>query len=286
MRKGTNTLVFLVPWVYMFYVSMPLIAQPPNEIKNSIGMKLMLIPKGTFIMGSPELEKLRKEDEVQHEVSIDSDFYLGVYEVTQGQYLKVMGGNPSYTQSRKGDDSVVIPKGDSSMYPVENVSWEDVLEFCKRLSELPEEKKLGRVYRLPSEAEWEYACRAGSTTAFSFGEDPNSLRDYAWFMKNGDGKTHPVGKKKPNAWRLYDMHGNVWEWCSDRYGDYLEAAAGKRSGPSKGSFPVRRGGSTHNDASVCRSARRLGRNPQNYFSGLIGFRVAISAPTSPRAGNE
>jgi formylglycine-generating enzyme required for sulfatase activity len=247
-------------------------AQPPKEITNSIGMKLVLIPKGTFTMGSPESEILRREDEVQHEVTISKDYCLGVYEVTQGQYQKVMGTNPSYFQSRKGYDSVVIPNSDSSMYPVEHVSWDDAVEFCERLSELPEERNAGRVYRLPTEAEWEYACRAGSTTAFSFGEDSKSLGDHAWFMRNGNGQ---VGKKKPNAWGLYDMHGSMWEWCSDRYAEYPKSAVSDPAGPSKGSFHVRRGGSFANDASICRSARRLGRNPRN-FNDFIGFRVALS----------
>ena len=165
------------------------------ELTNSIGMKLVRIPKGTFTMGN------------YHEVKISKDYYLGVTEVTQGQYEKVMGINPSHFQKQ------VIRKrnreSDSSMHPVESVLWKDAVEFCKKLSELPEEKKAGRVYRLPTEAEWEYACRAGSMTAYSFGEDSKSLGDYAWFVDNSGKQTHPVGEKKANAWGLYDMHGNI-----------------------------------------------------------------------------
>jgi formylglycine-generating enzyme required for sulfatase activity len=168
-------------------------AQSPKEITNSIGVKLVLIPKGIFTMGSPESEKGHDESETQHEVTISKDYYLGVTEVTQGQYEKVMGTNPSYFQKRE------IRKSDSSMYPVEQVSWEDAVEFCKKLSDLPEEKNAGRVYRLPTEAEWEYACRAGSKSAYSFGESSKSLGDYAWFNRNSNSQTHPVGEKKANA---------------------------------------------------------------------------------------
>ena len=140
-------------------------AQTPKEITNSIGMKLVLIPKGTFMMGSPESEEGRdKNDETQHEVTISKDYYLGVYEVTQAQYEKMMGKNPSYFQGAKvGNENANLP--------VEKISWDDAVEFCKKLSDLPEEKKVGRVYRLPTEAEWEYACRAGSKTAYSFDDE-------------------------------------------------------------------------------------------------------------------
>ncbi len=138
-------------------------AQSPKEIANSIGIKLVLIPKGTFMMGSPKTEEGRVQDETQHQVTISKDYYLGVTEVTQGQYEKVMGTNPSNFQGKKIE-------GSSSNHPVDKVSWEDAVEFCQKLSELPEEKAAGRVYRLPTEAEWEYACRAGRKTAYTFGE--------------------------------------------------------------------------------------------------------------------
>ncbi len=186
-----------------------LLAQSPKEITNSIGLKLVLIPKGTFMMGSPESEERRVGNETQHEVTISKDYYLGVTEVTQGQYEKVMGTNPSYFQKQ------IVRKSDTSMYPVEQVSWGDAVEFCKKLSDLPEEKRAGRVYRLPTEAEWEYACRAGGKTAYSFGASSNLLGDYAWFTENSSKQTNPVGQKKPNAWGLCDIHGSVWEWCSD-----------------------------------------------------------------------
>ena len=253
-----------------------LLAQSPKTITNSIGVKLVLIPKGTFMMGSPESEEGRdKDDETQHEVTISKDYYLGVYEVTQAQYEKVMGTNPSYFQKRN------IRKSDSSMYPVEQVSWEDAVEFCKKLSDLPEEKKAGRVHRLPTEAEWEYACRAGSKSAYSFGESSNSLGDYAWFNENSNGQTHPVGEKKANAWGLYDMQGNVWEWCSDWNDGYPKGAVSDPTGPKEGSYRVIRGSGSFIGAAYCRSANRFCLGPS--FRGYdYGFRVALSSSGIPK----
>jgi formylglycine-generating enzyme required for sulfatase activity len=259
----------------MIQLSSQTYAQSPKTITNSVGMKLVLIPKGTFMMGSPIEEEGADNDEEQHQVTISKDYYLGVTEVTQGQYEKVMGTNPSHFQKR------VIRKSDSSMYPVESVSWEDAVEFCKKLSELPEEKKAGRVYRLPTEAEWEYACRAGSKTAYSFGADSRSLGDYAWFGGNSGQQTHPVGEKKANAWGLYDMHGNVWEWCSDWYGEYPKGTVSDPSGPNEGSDRVGRGGGWGNGAAGCRSADRNGGDPSNRGDDL-GFRVALSSSGIPK----
>jgi formylglycine-generating enzyme required for sulfatase activity len=249
-------------------------AQPPKEIVNSIGIKLVLIPKGTFMMGSPASEQGRDDDETQHEVTISEDYYLGVFEVTQAQYEKVIGTNPSYFQRAKVADQ-------SADLPVESVSWDDAVEFCKRLSDLPEEKKAGRVYRLPTEAEWEFACRAGSTTAYSFGASSKSLDDYAWNVGNSGDQTHPVGEKKANAWGLYDMHGNVWEWCSDWYYENPKGAFIDPSDPKEGLFRVIRGGGLGLGAAYCRSARR-------YWSSAVlrdinnGFRLALSSTGIPK----
>ena len=176
---------------------------------NSIGMKLVLIPAGEFLMGSPEGEGYLVEHP-QHRVRITKAFYLGTCEVTQEQYERVMGSNPScFCKNGSGKDQV--SGQDTGSFPVEMVSWEDAVEFCRRLSELPGEKSAGRVYRLPTEAEWEYACRAGSSGRYGFGDQERGLGEHGWFSDNSHGKTHPVGQKKPNAWGLYDVHGNVWE---------------------------------------------------------------------------
>jgi formylglycine-generating enzyme required for sulfatase activity len=202
-------------------------------ITNSIGMKLTLIPAGEFMMGSPDSDSDAAGDEKpQHRVRITKAFYLGATEVTQEQYEKVMGQNPSsFTES--GPDA-----------PVENVSWDDAQGFCRKLSELAEEKEAGRRYRLPTEAEWEYACRAGSAEKYCDGDDESTLGDYAWYGENSDGKTHQVGQKNLNAWGLYDMHGNVWEWCADWYDGefYAQSPPNDPSGPPTGSLRVDRGG--------------------------------------------
>ena len=277
-------------------VARQLAQQSYRIITNSIGMKLVLIPKGTFTMGSPIDEEGRLEDEVQHQVTISQDYYLGVTEVTQGQYEKVMGNNPSNFQFHQ---SYKVP-GDSSNHPVEMVSSDDAVEFCKRLSELPEEKKAGRVYRLPTEAEWEYACRAGSTSKYSFGDDEGQLGDYAWFSGNSNQKSNPVGQKKPNAWGLYDMHGNVFEWCADWYDDYPKQAVTDPVGPAEGVVPVNRVVHEYSQdvlfqvvthetrvnrgGSEAASSRSAGRNcnAPRVRSPNRGFRVALSSSGIPK----
>jgi formylglycine-generating enzyme required for sulfatase activity len=241
-------------------------AELPKEITNSIGMKLLLLPTGTFTMGSPLGESERRDNERQHSATISGPFWLGIYEVTQSQYEGVMGENPC---DFEGADR-----------PVESVSWEDAVEFCRRLSALREEREAGRVYRLPTEAEWEYACRAGSTTAFSFGDDRGQLGDHGWFSSNSGSETHPVGQKQPNAWGLYDMHGNVWEWCGDFYGEYPTGAVTDPEGPKEGLVRVLRGGSWGSVAARCRSSYRLRSNP-SYRLIDFGFRVALGSSGIP-----
>jgi formylglycine-generating enzyme required for sulfatase activity len=221
----------------------------PREFTNSLGMKLVHIPAGSFRMGSPPKESDLSNRERQHEVTISYDFYLGATEVTQSQFKRIMGWNPAI---KSGAD----PDIDTSSHPIETVSWEEAVEFCKKFSELPEEKLAARKYRLPTEAEWEYACRAGSETAYSFGESTQRLGEYAWYMDNANRRSHPVGAKQPNAWGLYDMHGNVWEWCSDRFGEYPKDAATDPQGPNEGSLYVIRGGGWNEVSTHCRSAMR------------------------------
>jgi len=213
-------------------------------------------------MGSPDSDSGGYSDEKpQHTVRITKPLYLGVTEVTQEQYERVMGTNPS---SFKG-----------AQLPVENVSWEDAVEFCRKLSSLPAERTAGRVYRLPTEAEWEYACRAVSKTKWSFGDSESSLGDYAWYDGNSGSKTQPVGQKKPNTWGLYDMHGNVREWCSDWFGDYPTATVSDPTGAPAGSDRVLRGGSWRSGAGNCRSAGRSRGAPVNRYY-FLGFRLAFS----------
>ena len=207
---------------------------------------------------------------------------LAIHEVTQDAYqAQVMGVNPSGCKERR--------------HPVETVSWNDAVEFCHRLSALPEEKAAARVYRLPTEAEWEFACRAGTTTPYYFGDDPSKAEEYAWYdggrLRVGPGMgvappitTHPVGQKRPNAWGLFDMLGNVAEWCQDVYGyDYYgKSPVDNPVGPAEGSLRVLRGGSWLFPAHSCRSAFRFCYDP-DFRVPLLGFRVAMvqSSQTSP-----
>jgi formylglycine-generating enzyme required for sulfatase activity len=239
----------------------------PSTIGNVVGIKLQLIPAGIFKMGDAR----GGPREQPHRVTLTQPFYLGVHEVTRKQWKQVMGSVPG--------------NWEQASRPVEQVSWEEAVEFCRKLSALPEERKAGRVYRLPTEAEWEYACRAGSTTSYSFGEDEKLLGDYSWFDGNSSNQTYPVGQKKPNVWGLYDMHGNVWEWCSDWYGDYPDGEATDPQGPSSGSERVRRGGGWLSSARNCRSANRDWSIP-SYRSYDFGFRLALSpsGAKSPEAG--
>jgi formylglycine-generating enzyme required for sulfatase activity len=250
-----------------------------EEIVNSIGMRLVRIPAGEFLMGSPDTEANADEDErPQHRVRISRPFFLGCYEVTQAEYQLVMGSNLSWFSSEGGGREQVTGKG-TARYPVDMVSWEDAVEFCRRLSAIPEERAARRVYRLPSEAEWEYACRAGSKTSFATGETISSREAN---IANGrslapeEGVPVPVGSFRPNAFGLYDMHGNVWEWCSDWYAFtyYQSSPQVDPPGPQGGTGHVVRGGDWHFGPQTARSANRDFIRATRRDLGN-GFRVAV-----------
>jgi len=225
-----------------------------GKIKNSLGMEFVYIPPGTFMMGSAHGEKDRDTDEKQYRVTLTRGFYMQTTEVTQGQWRAEMGSNPSFY---KGDD-----------LPVERVSWNDAQKFIRKLNQ----REGGNKYRLPTEAEWEYACRAGSTTRFFFGDDDSLLREYAWYMSNSEGRPHRVAQKNPNDWSLYDTHGNVWEWCQDWKWNYPSGAVTDPTGPTGGSYRVKRGGSWNFPPKGVRSAIRVGDYPNNHHN-VLGFRV-------------
>jgi len=221
-----------------------------ENLGNGVQLEMIAIPGETFRMGSNDYD----DEKPIHQVNIQP-FYLGTYSVTQEQYQGIMGMNPSRFKGAKR--------------PVETVSWHNGVEFCKRLSQ-----KTGKHYRLPSEAEWEYACRAGTQTKYYFGDDENQLDAYAWYSGSSKKETHPVGQKKPNQFGLYDMHGNVLEWCSDRWhSDYTKAPTDGSSWET-GTYNLRiqRGGSWNDRARLCCARFRL-RNYASYHNECCGFRV-------------
>ncbi len=251
------------------------------DLGGGVKLELVLISPGKFMMGSPATEAKRLEFETQHSVTLTQPFYMGKYPVTQEQFEILMGKNPSMTKAAKN--------------PVDMVTWNDAQDFCARVS-----KKTDKSVKLPTEAEWEYACRAGSTTAYYFGDNEANLGEFCWYKDNsidrppgdkpadkpGDRRgfaakiTHPVGGKKQNAWGLYDMHGNVCQWCQDWLDKYAEQVAVDPQGPAQGFRHVLRGGSSQLPAGECRSAYRIGY-PAERFSGHVGgfgFRVIVVPP--------
>jgi formylglycine-generating enzyme required for sulfatase activity len=258
-------------------------AQPkdsPKEIRNSIEMRLRYIPEGKFTMGSPAVEKHRNADETQHEVTIRKAFYLGACEVTQEQYQKIMGANPSHFSGQGGGKQQVVDR-DTNDFPVERVSWNDAVEFCKKLS-----TKENKTYRLPTEAEWEYACRAGTKTVFHTGDDFNSYLaninglNYSSYGKETSGpfyrSTRSVAEYKRNDFGLSDMHGNVQEWCADWYAeDYYKVSPKEDpSGPKEGTERVLRGGAWPSSAKSCRCAAR-NHLPPDEKTYTTGFRIVL-----------
>ena len=218
---------------------------------DQFGIQMVPIPAGSFQMGSYDGES---DEKPTHTVTL-SAFEMSSEEITQGQYKVVMGKNPSWFT------------GDNNL-PVENVSWNDAVEFCRALSQ-----NTGSKFRLPTEAEWEDACRAGSVTYYYTGNSASDLGKAGWYKGNSGSKTHPVGQKRPNAWGLYDMHGNVWEWCNDRYVDYYGSSPSTDpAGPLSGARRVSRGGSCYNFARNCRSGCRNSDDP-SHNNIRLGFRI-------------
>lgn len=247
----------------------PVPGQP--YVVPSSGIKLNWIAPGRFIMGSPFNEAGRSNDEgPQTEVIITRGFWLGAFPVTQEEWKAVaedaadIAPEPSYFRGER--------------LPVEQVSWNDTQNWLQHLNTL--EDATHRLppnfqYRLPTEAEWEFACRAGSSTRFNFGDTDTALSDHAWYSANASGQTHPVGQKKPNASGFHDMHGNVWEWCHDRYGALPGGTQTDPTGPPAGLNRVFRGGSWGVAASRCRSAYRVWNKPI-YRDYTLGFRLALA----------
>ena len=245
------------------------------DLPGNITLELIEIPGGTFWMGqSDEEQRFLKQhnwwsnyfncERPRHQVTV-APFYMGKYPVTQAQWQAVMGNNPSNWKDPNR--------------PVEQVSWKDCQAFLKKLNANPSYSPLNQggqrgVFRLPTEAEWEYACRAGSEAIYSFGDDPAQLGNYAWFNENSGNETHPVGQKSPNAFGLCDMHGNVWEWCQDWFAETYDANSPQENpqGPSSGQYRLLRGGSWFDNTTACRSANRSSLNPDGRYNGL-GVRV-------------
>ncbi|MFM7167872.1 MAG: formylglycine-generating enzyme family protein [Planctomycetaceae bacterium] len=234
-----------------------------TTVTNSVNMTFVWLPRGEFLMGSTRTEKDRQADERQHRVHLNRDIAFGVHEVTQEQYERVMGVNPSRWRGKS--------------HPVDTVSWHDAVAFCELLSQISAEQESFRSYRLPTEAEWEYACRAGTDSPWSFGVSTKDLDRFAW-ARIRPYSTQPVGTRKPNPWGIFDLHGNVWEWCQDWYGPYDDAGPSiDPGGVVKGADRVIRGGAFFHPASQMRSAHRSHANPETRDENASGFRIVLES---------
>lgn len=244
-----SCLLTLLCLVQQFQTGMAATAPPPPPVPTT---NMVAIRAGTF-------------QRVRFPVTLTHDFWIGRYEVTQGEFQALMGRNPSHFT------------GDPTL-PVEKVTVADAMAYAAALTR--KEREAGRIgsnheYRLPYEAEWEYACRAGSTNRFSFGNDPGAAEKFAWTLENSDSRTHPVGSKEPNAWGLHDMHGNVWEWCLDWFEPYPPQAVTDPTGPTTGKYKVFKGGGWNQDAPYAGCANRFMMSPANGIH-FVGFRIVLT----------
>jgi sulfatase modifying factor 1 len=241
---------------------------------NGLKMKFCWCPAGKFTMGSPKDEKGRFDDEDQISVTLSRGYWLGKFEVTQREWERLMG-TTLREQRDKANKSFSL-YGEGANYPMYYVNHEEATEFCRKLSD--QERRAGRLpadweYRLPTEAQWEYACRAGEKARFTFGDDESELEKYAWYLKNSDNATHEVGQNRGNSWGLHDMHGNVCEWCRDWYAKDLPGGTDSDV-PEGASRRVLRGGCWSNGGKHCRSANRDWDAPGDRYDDY-GFRVAL-----------
>ena len=243
------------------------------DLGSGVKMELVLIKPGTFQMGSPEGEKGRAADEKQHTVTIRKAFYMAKFPVTQEQYEAVINTNPSDFKKEKGG---------SPKHPVEQVSWNDAVEFCEKLDAIVNAKlPRGMKLQLPTEAQWEYGCRAGTKTQFNTGDNEEDLARAGWYTNNSDFTLHPVGQKVPNAFGLFDMHGNVFQWCQDAYVSEYEKLSVNDPLNAQGVYRVLRGGSWRSGYMRCRSAFRIHLSPAARGSHF-GFRVVVGpTPKTP-----
>jgi formylglycine-generating enzyme required for sulfatase activity len=248
----------------------------PLEVRTrKTGIVLRLIPPGTFTMGSPMSESGREAGETPHRVEMTIPFYCGKFEITRAQWQRVVGATPFYFKS--ADANTPFRDADVNC-PVERVSRQECeFLFLKKLCQL--EGVPEGTYRFLTEAEWEYACRAGTASPYYFDDSNSVLGQYAWYSENSGDQTHPVGQKRPNAFGLYDMLGNVSEWCEDRYGEYPYSSIVNPAGPNRGEYRVYRGGNWAADAAFCRSAYRTGiETNRNSCLDNLGLRIARSIP--------
>ena len=273
--EKTSIILLLVLW------GAPVFAQSESEpgsitSVNTLGMHFVFIPAGSFLMGSPE-QNADSREKPQHTVRISRDFSVSQYEVTQADWLAVMGEDP-FVRDRSNPYYRLPGMAARITHPEHpvTVSWQDAMEFIGKLNQ----RENNTHYRLPTEAEWEYMARAGTTSRYFFGDAPSLLREYAWYGENFvSGGTHPVGQKKPNPWGLYDIYGNAWEWVSDFYSTsyYSSGPELNPRGPETGDMRVVRGGSWHSTADGRHSAWRK-PYPSDYRGISIGFRLVRDLP--------